>query len=277
MRGEKIAGCANEIACWCAERDVSSLSREALLDEAGFEGGMSDLFVLFGGGVSGIVDELARAMEAGLARRYAIVGGRGHATYLLDRSFECELPDAGGTPAALPRAGVDSEAEMLDALLRSRYGMRADVLETRSTNCGNNISRLMDLLEGEGATPASVVLCQDAVMQRRMGATWRRQAREREGFARTKVVCWAAYQAELEWRDGRLGWRRAPRGIWPVDRYVELLSGEVARLTDDEDGYGPCGRDYLEHVDVPDEVSDAAETLREALGTSGRPPDGRYA
>jgi uncharacterized SAM-binding protein YcdF (DUF218 family) len=277
VRGEEIARCANVVACWCAERDVSSLTREALLGEAGVEGGKSDLFVLFGGGVSGIVDELARAMRAGVARRYAIVGGRGHATYLLDRSFERELPDIGGKGSERLRAGVDSEAEMLDALLLARYGMRADTLETRSTNCGNNITFLMDLLEGEGSAPASVILCQDAVMQRRMGATWRRQAREREAFARTKVVCWAAYQAKLEWRDGRLGWRRAPRGIWPVDMYVELLSGEVARLTDDEAGYGPCGRDFLEHVDVPDEVREAAETLREALGTSGRPPDGRYA
>ena len=53
--------------------------------------------------------------------------------------------------------------------------------------------------------------------------------------------------------------------------------GEVARLTDDAQGYGPNGRDFVVHVDVPAEVARACERLKALLGEEGRPPDERYA
>jgi hypothetical protein len=36
--------------------------------------------------------------------------------------------------------------------------------------------------------PASVILSQDAVMQRRMDVTWKRQVADRSLFAKTRVV-----------------------------------------------------------------------------------------
>ena len=268
-----LAACANLLARWCGVRDVSELTRAALADEAGLADGRADLFVLFGGGVTGTVDTLAAAMHAGVARRYAIVGGRGHATYWLDRAMEREVA-AGARLAVSP--GVSSEAEMLDALLFQRHALRADLLETRSTNCGNNIGYLLDLLKSRGEIPASVILCQDAVMQRRMDATWRRQVADRTAFAATRVVNWAAYEAELACVDGRLAWRSAPEGIWPIDVYLQLLLGEVTRLTDDECGYGPRGRDFVVHTEVPAEVREAADVVRDCSGQQGRAFDERY-
>lgn len=234
--------------------------------------GQADLFVLFGGGVTGTIETLAAAMRAGVARRYAMVGGRGHATYWLDRTIEGlrEKDDS------LPVPGVASESEMLDALLFARHGLHADLLETRSTNCGNNITYLLDLLEGEGNMPESVILSQDAVMQRRMDVTWRRQVADRSPFAGTRVINWPAYEAELACEGGRLAWRQAPEGIWPMEKYLQLLLGEVERLTDDEHGYGPRGRDFVVHVDVPSEVLEAADVLWAACGESGRAPDERF-
>ena len=263
---------ANVLARWCALRDVSELRRETLCTEAGLADGVADLFVLFGGGVTGTVETLAAAMRAGVARRYAIVGGRGHATYWLDGAIK-QLREG---IDLLPEPGVVSEAEMLDALLLARHGLHADLLETRSTNCGNNIAYLLDLLEGEGDVPASVILCQDAVMQRRMDVTWRRQVMDRPAFAATRVINWPAYEAELTCEDGELAWRKAPEGIWPMEKYLQLLLGEVARLTDDEAGYGPCGRDFVVHVDVPAEVQTAAAVLHAACGEEGRAPDERF-
>ena len=268
----KAAGAANILARWCAQRDVSELTREALLAEAGLPEGQADLFVLFGGGVTGVVETFAAAMRSRVARRYAIVGGRGHATYWLDQAMgRLRKGDE-----SLPVPGVASEAEMLDALLLARHGLHANLLETRSTNCGNNITYLLDLLEGEGCVPASVILCQDAVMQRRMDVTWQRQVMDRSAFAATRVLNWPAYEAELTCEDGGLAWRKAPEGIWPMEKYLQLLLGEVARLTDDEAGYGPCGRDFVVHVDVPAEVQAAAATLRAACGEAGRAPDERF-
>lgn len=268
----KVARAANVLARWCALRDASVLDREALADEAGLSEGQADLFVLFGGGVTGTIETLAAAMRADVARRYAIVGGRGHATYWLDQAVE-RLREEDGS---LPVPGVASESEMLDALLFARHGQHADLLETRSTNCGNNITYFLDLLEGEEGVPASVILSQDAVMQRRMDVTWKRQVADRPLFAKTRVVNWPAYEAELACEEGRLVWRQAPEGIWPMEKYLQLLLGEVERLTDDEYGYGPRGRDFVAHVDVPPEVLEAADVLRVACGESGRAPDERF-
>ena len=268
----RVAQTANVLARWCAQRDVSALARDALLGEAGVPEGQADLFVLFGGGVTGTVETLAAAMDAGVARRYAIVGGRGHATYWLDRAIE-QLREKDGS---LPIPGVASEAEMLDALLFARHGLYADLLETRSTNCGNNITYLLDLLEGEDGVPASVILSQDAVMQRRMDVTWKRQVADRSLFAGVRVVNWPSYEAELTCEEGRLVWRQAPEGIWLMEKYLQLLMGEVDRLTDDEHGYGPRGRDFVVHVDVPAEVRAAADVLRASCGEAGRAPDERF-
>ena len=277
-----VAQNANVIARWCGVRDLSALTCEALRSEVGLASGAADLFVLFGGGVVGSLQTLVAAMREGVARRYAIVGGRGHATYWLDRAFAAEL-EVGHIPDLGVVAGESSEAEMLDALLSVHYGLHADLLETRSTNCGNNISNLLDLLEAEGAleavqgVPTSVILCQDAVMQRRMDATWQRQVQDRPRFARTQIINWAAYEAELADKNGQLAWAAAPEGIWPIDAYLQLLQGEVMRLHDDEHGYGPRGRDFVAHVDVPSHVLEAARALDELVGDAGRPPDERYA
>ena len=162
---EEAARAANVLARWCAQRDVSALSKKALSVEVGLLGGSADLFILFGGGVPGIVETLAAAISAGVAHRYAIVGGRGHATYWLDQAMTClSEKEAHGPSGSWPEPGAASEAEMLDALLYARHGLRAGLLETRSTNCGNNITFLLDLLEGEGAIPKSVILCQDRAL-----------------------------------------------------------------------------------------------------------------
>jgi hypothetical protein len=47
------------------------------------------------------------------------------------------------------------------------------------------------------------------------------------------------------------------QGVWPVQRCISLLLGEVPRLRDDDNGYGPRGRDFIDHVDIPGEVEDA--------------------
>ena len=113
-------------------------------------------------------------------------------------------------------------------------------------------------------------------MQRRMDVTWRRQVADRPAFAGTRVINWPAYVAELACEDGALVWCQAPEGIWPLDAYLQLLLGEVARLTDDERGYGPRGRDFVVHVDVPDEVRAAADVLGAVCGEPGRAPDERF-
>lgn len=56
--------------------------------------------------------------------------------------------------------------------------------------------------------------------------------------------------------------------LWETERLCELLVGEVARLKDDENGYGPKGKGFIGHVDVPVEVEESARRVREQLGVN---------
>lgn len=268
--GERMASYANVLADWLGMRDVSELTRAALEREIGLASGIADLFVLFGGGVIGTVATLATAMQAGVAHRYAIVGGRGHATYGLEKAMRKEMADWPQNEASKVDPASVSEAEMLAAVLAHRHDLSVDLLETRSTNCGNNIAYLLDLLDEDAQPPASVILSQDAAMQRRMVATWRHQVEERPRYTSVKVVSWASYRTQLVWRDGHLSYDAAPEGMWDTDRYLSLLMGDVSRLTDDEHGYGPNGAGFVAHVDVPDDVTQAWRELKRL-----RPHDGR--
>ena len=50
--------------------------------------------------------------------------------------------------------------------------------------------------------------------------------------------------------------------MWQPKRYIDLLMGEIPRLRDDADGYGPNGRGFIAHVDLPPEVEAAFAELR---------------
>ena len=93
-------------------------------------------------------------------------------------------------------------------------------------------------------------------MQRRMGAVLARQSPE------TVPVNFASYKATVIPAENSLSFAEEIPGMWDMDRYIDLLMGEIPRLTDDENGYGPKGKDYLVHVDVPEDVREAFDYLR---------------
>ena len=239
-----VAQSINTLVRFCARRDVSALTPAAL-------GGVADVAVLFGGSVLGGADVFAGGMRAGVAERYLIVGGQGHTTDALRAQL-------GG--------GSMSEAALFDRYLRERYGLAVDLLERESTNCGNNVTNALALLRAEQIPYGRIVLVQDATMQQRMDAGFRRHG--------VRAVNFAAHRTEV---DEALNYRDPPAGMWALDRYVSLLLGEVSRLTDDENGYGPAGRGFIAHVDVPPEVHDAARHLRSATGFAVRAADARWA
>lgn len=56
--------------------------------------------------------------------------------------------------------------------------------------------------------------------------------------------------------------RQTESGMWEMDRYISLLMGEIPRLTDDENGYGPKGKAFIAHVEIPEEVKKAFHELQ---------------
>ena len=139
---------------------------------------------------------------------------------------------------------------MIAAYLRHVHDIDDVLLETASTNCGNNVTRARDLAVRHDLDVHTVALVQDPTMQRRMDAVFR-----------------------LVWPDAVAINCPAPDGrdIWPRDRWSSLVMGEVPRLRDDSEGYGPRGRGFLAHVDVPAEVEIAYTNLVTAHPTWGRP------
>lgn len=52
-------------------------------------------------------------------------------------------------------------------------------------------------------------------------------------------------------------------GLWPVGRYLALILGELPRLADNPQGYGPLGKGFIAHVDIPPHIAQAWQTLRD--------------
>ena len=195
-----------------------------------------DLMLLFGGSPPSAWDRVADAMRAGRVGTLMLVGGTGHTTDALRQLV-------GAPPDAL-------EADMMAAHLRLAHGIDQVLVERESTNCGNNVTFARDVARRHGLRPRTVALVQDATMQRRMDAVFR-----------------------LVWPEAVPVNRPAPDGrhTWPRDRWRALVMGEVPRLRDDEHGYGPRGRGFIAHVDVPEGVERAHAALLAAHPDWGRP------
>ncbi len=196
-----------------------------------------DVLLLFGGSLPDAWDAAAAEVLAGRVGTLVLVGGVGHTTDAL-RTAIGEDSDA-------------AEAELMASYLRREHGIQQVLVERESRNCGENVVLARAVVRAAGLTPSTVALVQDPTMQRRMDAVFR-----------------------LVWPDAVAVNRPGPREgrfAWPHQRWVELVMGEVPRLRDDADGYGPRGRGFQAHVDVPPEVEAAYAALLKAHPGWGRP------
>lgn len=258
--GNDIAVSINTLGRFCGKRDIPVLATEALWEK--YKIRRADVMVLFGGSILCGGDVLAEGIKNKVAGKYIIVGGEGHTTETLRKKMHEEIP-------GIETDGL-SEAEIFNVYLKQRYCLQADFLECRSTNCGNNITYLLELLRRNNICHDSVILSQDATMQRRMEAGLRK-------YADLIVINYATYSATVKSEGGMLKYTEDIRGMWDMDRYISLLMGEIPRLRDDENGYGPEGKGYIAHVDIPPEVTGAFEKLQLIYRDSVREANPLYA
>ncbi len=257
----QVAGAINRLGAFCGRRDLPALTPAAL--EAFLGRPQADVMVLFGGSILSGGDLFASGMRLGLARRYVIVGGAGHTTAALREQIGRACP-------GMETDGL-AEADLFAGYLGRRYGLAPDALERESTNCGNNITYLMRLLKELHFPHRQIILIQDATMQARMDAGLRKYAPD------CIPVNYAAYKAHVTVRDGRLAFDACMPGMWPLERYISLLLGEIPRLTDDAQGYGPLGKGYIAHVDIPPAITEAHARLCRQFPGLVRPADPRFA
>lgn len=255
-----LAQAVNRLASFCGPRDLTSLTPEALQEEQGLE--QVDVLAFFGGSILAGGDQLALAIQNKLAKTYVIVGGAGHTTDGLRQQVQDHFPQ-------LDPTGL-TEAEIFQAYLQQRYGLQADFLETESTNCGNNVTFLLALLKKERPDWQSILLMQDATMQYRMWATMQHYTRDKD------LLNYASYQVEVSDQGGQLVYQQPPVGMWEMERYLSLLLGEIPRLRDDEQGYGPRGAGYLIHLDLPEQIEQAYDLVRNETGLTSRKANPRF-
>lgn len=239
----------NCLAAFCGVRDIEELTPDALYNQAGVA--QADVMVLFGGSILCGGEVLARGIQSKIARKYMIVGGAGHTTPVLRSKLHTAFPEI--------ETENRSEAELFNAYLHIHYGLSADLLETESTNCGNNITYMLNMLDSQQIPCHSIILVQDATMQRRMAAGLRLLQPD------MTIINFAAYQADVIEENGQLQYKNEIWGMWEIDHYVELLLGEIQRLRDDRDGYGPKGRGYIAHEDIPADVEEAFAVIGTAF------------
>ncbi|XXY47752.1 YdcF family protein [Sorangium sp. So ce269] len=264
---EGAARRVNTISRFLAVRDVASLSADAFERAVGQR--RASLLLLLGSGSLATAERAAEAYRSGLAERLMIAGGIGHSTAHLVSAVK-----ASGKYAGVKTDGR-SEAEILADVARLHAGVDpGDVLlETESTNCGNNATCALQVLNERGLRPETIVLMQDPTMQRRSGASFEKAWRD--GAARARFIHHAAFVPEVEAADGAFRFTAACESdaarSWELARFFSLLMGEIPRLHDDEQGYGPRGKGFIGHVDVPEEVLEAHRALLPLLGGHVRP------
>ncbi|MEU4392843.1 YdcF family protein [Kribbella sp. NPDC023855] len=198
------------------------------------------LLVLMGSAVLESLEVAAETWRAGLVPRILISGGIGHST----RHLLAKVGERNPRP----------EAHIFRDLLIRQYGVPAAVIEVedQSTNCGENAEFTRALVD----RGQRILLVQDPTMQRRTHASFERSFRDLPG---TELISFAPV---IPWI-GPYGVAAAAGGpaIWERERFVSLVLGEVRRLRDDENGYGPRGRNFIDRVDLPPAVLDAYSNL----------------
>lgn len=240
----------NRLAGFLARRDVDALSLTALQ-------GPVDVILLLGSSLVRTAQTAAEAFHAGVAPHLLVSGGIGHSTPDL-------WANVARTPrvASIPAEGLPESDILADILIQVFEIPRAAIsIENRSTNCGSNAWESKRQLAEMGLHPRSVILIQDPTMQRRSHASFERAWR---GEASPRWISFAPFIPEVVDHDD--GPQLTPETReWTMARFTSLLTGEIPRLLDTPEGYGPQGRDFIEHVEIPEEVLDAYIRIRQAV------------
>ncbi len=146
------------------------------------------------------------------------------------------------------------------------------MVEDQSTNCGANASKTRELLEREEVqTPKTMFVVQDPTMALRTVASFEKAF---DGITGEWPVVKSSPVFIPRMRDGGDGepvWdvgEIAEEELWERCSFYDLIIGEIPRLRDDINGYGPRGKGFISHVYIPAEIEEAWDRLKYEIGTS---------
>ncbi len=218
-----------------------------------------DLMILLGSSLISHLGLVAEMYHLGRFESLIIAGGIGHSTKFLYENMES---------SGAYRKYLDenlAEADIYRNILMAFYQIPAECIrvENKSTNCGNNASYAYETVVANGLVPKTALLIQDPTMQRRSYASFLKEWQTKQ----VKFYNYAPYVPKLALTSsGDIYFEEPLNPAWTLERYVELVMGEIPRLRDDENGYGPKGKGFIAHVDIPDAVERAYKALDEYFG-----------
>lgn len=235
---------ANLLGSWLAQNDFASRPQPEDFD----------VVVLAGNAVIPVIDAACQ-LATDEEKMLLISGGIGHSTTFLYAAI-AQHPRYN----TLRTTGL-SEAAILAEIAHQFWKIpRENILvEDASTNCGENARFTRRMLDAQGIAVKKGIVVQDPTMQRRTMATFEHVWRDAENAPH-----WRSYpgcQPELFNSENGVAFKGDDTGLWPVERYLSLIIGELPRIRDDEQGYGPCGKNFIAHVDIPLAVEQAWQQL----------------
>ena len=248
---QSVADNLNILGDFLSKRDIEDLSKATLIKKYGIK--QVDLLILLGGSIVYGCEIAGKAFNDGIAKQLMIVGGEGHTTSLLRKAISERYT------SIITQNRM--EADIILDLLYEKYSISKNniFVEKESTNCGENATFSLKLARDKGISPKTVIIMQDSSMQLRMDATYKREWRE----CNTIFIGYASYKAHVIIKDGELAFEdNNICGMWSMEHYITLLLGEIPRLHDTPKGYGPNGKNYIVHVDIPTGVLEAFENLK---------------
>lgn len=248
MTAEALCRDLNTISAWLAFDNLGAGdSRRQALESA-------DAIVWFGNQVVATIAEAANSCAATRAP-LILSGGKGHSTpQLLDNLRNSEFASL-VTDGSITTAMAEAEKAAVVATRAFAIPPSRLLLERESKNCGENARFCQWLLADGGFVSETVILVQDPTMQRRSFHTWLRAAGQARRVG-ARLYSHSTFVPQVEPGPGDLPQfiESQRSGTWSIERYVGLLLGEIDRLRDDANGYGPNGRNYFDHVDIPIDV-----------------------
>lgn len=241
-------------------RDLNSMSAWLALDDfAGKSPDESclrdlDAIVLLGNQVVATLTAACALAQRSPAAKLLFSGGVGHSTGLLyenlrDSSYGALIHDRSIRPKM-------AEAEMYAVVAEKSFAIPPGrlLLEKQSRNGGENARFSLKVLKDALGWPGTILLLQDPTMQRRSMLIWEQEAEL--ALMESRVLSHAAFIPRVE--PGPDGMPQLvesqSKGTWTLERFVGLVLGEFERLNDDQNGYGPRGKKFLPHVEIPSSV-----------------------
>lgn len=250
MNNEKIQQCVNEIAKFLAVRDISELKSNELDRKFGIK--KVDVLVLLGNSILYTINCAVEVYRNKLCDKIIINGGIGHSTSILRelvrKNKKLDLIDVENR----------AEADIFFDIITKIYNVPSDkiIIENESTNCGDNALKATTLLNKLGILYESILLIQDPTMQLRTYASFSKYINKK----RIKIINYAPFIPVVN--DNLKLTNVNIEGIWSEQRFLELIMGEIPRLRDDINGYGPIGKKFIDHVDIPIRIEECYKNLK---------------